>query len=88
MDPKLREQPSPYYYNITGDAAVGDNKTDQTFSYTESRFPLNTRGEIFTQSTSWGDKDESAVSPMYQNIPGVVPAPFSVGNSTPTASNM
>ena len=85
----LKQAIPQYYYNVTGDVVVGDNKNAKEFTvYSESRFPINQRGGVGAQTMGWGDQVKGDISPLYESVtPGVIPAPFAEGRSTPTAFN-
>jgi hypothetical protein len=78
-----------YHYNVNGEVVMGDNKGDKAFTaYSESRFPINIQGGIWTQAEGWEKPTNEEISPLYETTaPGVVPAQFAVGRSTPTAYN-
>jgi hypothetical protein len=85
----LQSKYPQYYYTVTGDVVQGDNKSAKEFTvYAESRFPINRRGEIVDQAAGWGKQVTGEISPLYSNVaPGMIPAPFSEGRSTPLAFN-
>jgi len=77
-----------YYYTVTGDVVQGDNKTSQEYtSYTSARFPLGEPGDIVTQMSGWEKPIEGEISPLYEAVPGMLPAAFTDGKSTPNAYN-
>lgn len=86
---ELKQKVPQYFYTVTGDVVVGDNKSAKEFTvYSESRFPINQRGGITMQTLGWGDEIKGEISPLYTNsTPGVIQAPFAEGRSTPTAFN-
>ena len=88
MDPSLQQKRQQYFYTITGDAKIGDNKNDNRFSQEGVRFPLGTKGSILTQTQGWKSPVTGEITPLYQNNPGVVHAKFSQGKHTPSPSNM
>lgn len=88
MNPSILPKKPSYFYTITGDAKLGDNKTEALFSQEGSRFPIGTKNGIMAQTSSWTGPVDSDISPLYQNAPGTVPSKLASGHSTPAASNM
>jgi hypothetical protein len=43
-----------YYYSVTGDAVVGDNKSFSEFNYQNQRFQINEQLQNRTQGEAWG----------------------------------
>jgi len=87
MDPSLRQAIPQYYYSVTGEVVLGDNKNAKEFtSYNTSRFPINVRKGIFVQTEGWDQPFEGEPSPLFDN-PGTIPSEFAVGRSTPRAAN-
>lgn len=86
MNPALKPD---YYYTITGDVVMGNNKNSQQFTaYAESRFPINVPQDIWTQAEGWGPSVQGKISPLFEkNAPGIVPAQFAIGKRTPRAPN-
>jgi len=90
MSLALKPATPQYYYTITGDVVQGDNKkAPQYTQYATSRFPINEPADIATQLTAWRGKivPASEISPLYESIPGIVPAAFARSRHTPVAAN-
>jgi hypothetical protein len=89
MTTSLKQSIPQYYYTITGDVVIGDNKSATEFtSYSESRFPINIQPGIFIQSEGWNAPFKGNILPFYESLePGTIPAKFAVGRSTPRAVN-
>lgn len=85
MEKATKKLVQTYYYTITGDAVLGDNKV-ATETASTSRFPIDTPQEILTQSEDWKMDDFSGTGNL-ENIPGIIPAEFSIGQQTPSPSN-
>jgi len=86
MEPSQIQARKPYFYTITGEVMQGDNKDDKLFQKDQGKFPINVRGGILTQSYGW-NTIESEISPIYQNVPGMVSAEFSEHKSIPSPQN-
>lgn len=88
MHASLTQHVPNYYYNITGDVQMGDNKNLQQYtSYATSRFPINAPQDILTQAAGWAKQYTGHVSTLRDTTPGIVPAQFAAGKSTPVAFN-
>jgi hypothetical protein len=57
----------PYYYSITGDYVIGNNKSDPQFGYDLSRFKIDEPVDITIQGQSW-EKPSEEESVPYMSV--------------------